>query len=145
MKNRTCVQCRKPLVSKPKRVRHCSYTCAWKSRATDYTGTGNPYHGKRHTPAIKRKMRGANHHLWKGGRIAHPEGYIYCLRRNHPRANRDGYVYEHILVVEAKLERHLLKGEVVHHINGIKSDNRPENLMTFPTNAKHITHHHRRP
>jgi len=37
-------------------------------------------------------------------------------------------VFEHILVAEALLRRYLVEGESVHHINGIRDDNRPENL-----------------
>ena len=47
---------------------------------------------------------------------------------NHPRAKRSSYVFEHILVAEALLERYLEPGESVHHRNGVRDDNRPENL-----------------
>jgi hypothetical protein len=46
----------------------------------------------------------------------------------HPRAsNWSPYVFEHISVMEAVLGRYLLDGETVHHINGVKDDNRPAN------------------
>ena len=54
---------------------------------------------------------------------------LFVKNINHPRSSKNGsYVFEHILVMETKLERYLLPGENVHHINGIKDDNRIENL-----------------
>ena len=47
---------------------------------------------------------------------------------NHPRARADGYVLEHIAVMARILGRQLLPGETVHHKNGVRDDNRPENL-----------------
>jgi hypothetical protein len=46
----------------------------------------------------------------------------------HPRAGRAPYVFEHILVMEELLGRHLLPDETVHYRNGVRDDNRPENL-----------------
>lgn len=54
------------------------------------------------------------------------DGYVR-IKQDHPRASK-GWVREHIVVMEGVLGRELLPGEEVHHINGVKDDNRPENL-----------------
>ena len=64
---------------------------------------------------------------WKGGRRRSRE-YIYIYAPEHPNAVSRGYVCEHRLVMEKKLGRYLTPNEEVHHINGIKDDNRIENL-----------------
>lgn len=65
------------------------------------------------------------------------DGYISVYKPDHPYASKDGYVMEHILVMENHIGRYLAKDEVVHHINKNRSDNRLENLqlMTFKEHA----------
>jgi hypothetical protein len=55
-------------------------------------------------------------------------GYVMIFEPTHPNARKDGYVSEHIKVMSAKLGRPLERFEEVHHRNGIRHDNRPENL-----------------
>ena len=72
--------------------------------------------------------RGDKHPSWNGGRNVIRNGYIEIYAPEHPAARGGVYVREHRLVMEKHLGRYLLPSEQVHHKNGIKDDNRLENL-----------------
>jgi hypothetical protein len=75
-----------------------------------------------------KKYCGDRHHGWKGGRQTKTDGYILVKCPDHPNAQSKGYILEHRLVMEQQLGRYLDPNETVHHKNGIRGDNRPENL-----------------
>lgn len=88
--------------------------------------------GQRNDVAIARGRRMVSpNYLGKNKRLS-SEGYIYIRQPGNPMAGRWGYVAEHRLVWEQYHNKPLPEGYVVHHINGIKTDNRPRNLLALP-------------
>ena len=96
------------------------------------------------TAKIYNSRSGSKHPRWKGG-AKRTHGYVYVpVSRNDPlfvmstrRYKNSAVVAEHRLVVARLLGRPLLRHEVVHHINGVKDDNRPENLQLLNEHAHH--------
>lgn len=90
--------------------------------------------------------KGSGHWCWNGGRIQDKDGYILIYLPGHPMARSRGnsnepvYVLEHRFVMSEHLGRILEDNEVVHHVNGDKTDNRIENLQLFEANSLHLKH-----
>lgn len=108
-----CPVCMTRFLSRWARQKCCSRTCARKLDA---------------------KTRGPSH--WKGGVVKHAAGYLKELARGHPFADKNGYVMQHRLVMERHLGRILDPKERVHHKNGIRDDNRLENLELWNVGHK---------
>ncbi|MGN6707874.1 MAG: HNH endonuclease [Candidatus Nitrosocosmicus sp.] len=70
-------------------------------------------------------------------------GYNRIYKPNHPNSFKRGFIAEHRFIMSEFLNRPLTKNEVVHHKNGIKDDNRIENLELFQSNSKHISENHK--
>ena len=83
---------------------------------------------------IPRVTTGSNHPQWRGG-IRKFRGYR--MRWTAPNV----YELEHRCIMRIVLGRDLKPIEIVHHINGRKSDNRKENLVVM-MRAEHTKHHH---
>jgi hypothetical protein len=92
---------------------------------------GEPYKPYLSELAKKNKIlakKGKRSSNWKGGRILDRLGYIQIWMPDHPNSKGGGYIHEHRLIMSNHLERPLEQQESVHHKNGIKDDNRLENL-----------------
>lgn len=90
-----------------------------------------------HQPCKLKTCCGEDNPHFKEGRYVNQSGYILVLV---PGPGKSRYILEHRLVVEAHLGRKLKDGEVIHHINGIKTDNRLSNLQIM-TNSEHTALH----
>jgi len=79
-------------------------------------------------------MKGINHPAYK------PIGSVSISKHNGynlVKISDSNWKSEHVLIVEAYLDRKLRKGETVHHINENRTDNRLENLYVFPKRGLH--------
>lgn len=92
---------------------------------------------------LRQMWKGDKHPCWKGGRHKTKQGYIEVwLSPNsffYPMAGKKSYVREHRLVMAEHLNRCLLSWEIVHHKNGIRDDNRFENLLLLSARYYHIS------
>jgi len=92
---------------------------------------------------LPKNLKGEANGNWKGGIHFRGDGYILIRMGVIPR-NYRGKRYEllHRLIMEESIGRKLLKSEVVHHINGDRSDNRLENLE-LTIQSKHALKHYK--
>ena len=117
--------------------------------------TGRTHFKKGHVPVIKpitnttrHKMSiakiGTSSNAWKGGKTIEG-GDTFIWNPKHPFCNNKGYIKRSRFMIEKKLKRYLTSSEVVHHINGIKDDDRIKNLKLFNNHSIHMYNHWKSP
>jgi len=86
-------------------------------------------------PVGSKGMKREKCHRWKGGKTI-VNGYIVIYENGHK------YIPEHRIIAEKCLGRKLLQKEVIHHIDGNRTNNNPQNLYLFPSNNEHKAFEH---
>lgn len=107
-----CVVCEKSFIQKrANNTEYCSHPCKKLGVFRKFKGL---------------PVKGPKKHIKGSGYITNQGYKIHSVK--HPNATKRGQILEHVLIMSKNIGRPLNKGETVHHKNGIRNDNRIENL-----------------
>ena len=140
-----CDWCGKTTLRYPSKIKahnFCSRAClaAFSSRGQNpngYAELKDYVNISQHMSDLNRKlnpqrMTAGTREKLRQSRLGTGQGKTYAKRFGR---------HEHRIVAEQMLGRPLRPGEVVHHIDGNKRNNAPENLMVFASQAEHALWH----
>lgn len=107
-----------------------TWKCKCKCGQTTLATTNNLLAGNKKSCGCIPRLggKGKNNIKWTGGRTKRSDGYVTVRCYDYPGSNKAISISEHVMIMAKHLGRPLLSHESVHHINGIRDDNRLENL-----------------
>ena len=111
---KVCLVCNKYFETKCRTSKMCSRICSYKFFSKNFSKE--------------------NHPRWRSGKGNHSSGYKTIWIGKHK------YALEHRHIMELSLKRKLKQDEDVHHLNGIKTDNRIKNLKVMSKSEHHYFH-----
>lgn len=144
-----CTQCKNTFRTYRSRKPFCSADCYHRHQREAVPERSCPQCGQSFRPKIREHGKlqaycsaacssghktAENHPNWTGGRGIGPDGYVRV--RTGPNTRQR----EHREVAAATLGRPLRPDEHVHHMNGDKTDNRPENLEVLSVREHALRH-----
>ena len=109
----------------------------WKTKLPNFTGLCQVCNARKNNN--RAKAIGEKHPRWNGGQTI-SRGYVYISNDRHPTCTSKGYVKRARLVLEERLGRYLLPDCVPHHLNHIRNDDRPSNLIELTKSQHTILH-----
>jgi hypothetical protein len=134
----TCQVCKKPKANTHPKTKFCSKKCRVYAydRRLDERIRNDPVLLAKKNSFEKERYRKKHNILSdedlkcapKGSGTITKHGYVQIIRKDHPNCHKRGTIFEHVVVMSKFLGRPLAPYENVHHRNGIKHDNRIENL-----------------
>lgn len=68
--------------------------------------------------------------------------YVLIYEPHHPDSPKNGWMFEHRLVMEKMIGRRLTSAEVVHHLDHDGRNNAPSNLVLESSKGTHLAAHH---
>jgi len=119
---------------------YCHCGCGGKTKIIKWSDkTKGLIRGEPHRYIMGHSSRCLN---W-GRKIINKDGRLMIYNPKHHRATSNGYVFNHILVVEKATGIKITKIYHIHHINQDKTDDKPSNLVLCPSAKYHHLLHQR--
>ena len=138
-----CSWCGKELFKWPCRIKeNKNFYCCGECRTKHISKKSNPDGYTKHPHLSEWNLKTNSTSMDLSRRIAIRNARLRRVK-SRKKSTYEKYLgkHKHRIVAEIKIGRKLLSTEVVHHIDGDKFNNNPENLKIFKSQAEHLKEH----